>query len=271
VGAVGLESDIHLFSDGRLGIGGYSVVRDGGRERVVSAVVDGRLGYCGLSYRNCIVVHALVIDCCYGFRRDAVEKVASSYEGALTKRGSHPNYVRRLSYSFDDDIGSLTNTKRHHIYFTGNDRNEVISDNGHDLVVDAELLHTLGTRVDQADAIGLTRLELESGYTSIRRASDFINLAGVIHLSVDQVVVAHRRLSALGFYGHDVFNDVIVIGVILIRKHDRPEIFIVLSIVMWSVDDHRTEETASSLSTIVGVVPGCAVQICTESVCEGKA
>jgi hypothetical protein len=131
----------------------------------------------------------LVVDRCYGFGRDAVEEVAASDEGTLAERGSHPDCVGGLARGFDDDVASLANSEGHHFHVVGNDRDEVVGNNGHFVVVNAELLHTLGTRVDQTDAVGLAGLELELGNAGVGRASGVIALARVVHLSVDQVVV----------------------------------------------------------------------------------
>ena len=196
VGAIGLESHVELLGDGRLGVRGDPVVRHGRGQRVVGAVVDGGVGDRRLGRGDYGGVGVLVVDCCYGFGGDAVEEVAASHEGAFAERGAHPDCVGGLAGGFDDDVASLADAEGHYVDLVGDDRDEVIGDDGHGVVVDAELLHALGTGVDQADAVGLAGLELELGDTGVGRASGVVALAGVVHLSVDQVVVAHRRRQA---------------------------------------------------------------------------
>ena len=137
-------------------------------------------------------------------------------------------------------------------------------------VINAELLHALGARVDQAKAIGLARLELELGNTGIWCAGSAVLRARVVHLAVDQVVVTlwQRRIGSCR--SHNVLHNVIVVSVVPIGKHHGSEILIVVSIVVRTVNDHRAEKTTSSLRAVVRVIPRCAVEISSESVRERR-
>jgi hypothetical protein len=66
---------------------------------------------------------------------------------------------------------------------------EVVSNDSHGVVIDAELLDTLGTGVDQPEAVLLAVREFELGDTSVWRARQCCVLARVVHLPVDQIVI----------------------------------------------------------------------------------
>lgn len=209
------------------------------------------------------MVGVLVVDDSHGFGRNTVVGIAATGQGR-----AHPHKVAGLSGGLNNNIGPLTNTKSDKVGLVWLDFDEVVGDDGHLVVVDAELLDTLGTGVDEAEEVLLARLEAEFRNTSVRRAGVGGVSTWVVHLAVDQVVVGERRKTGLGV--HDLPDQVEVLVVEPVREDDRSLVLIVLR-VRRTMDDHSSEGTAGVLCAVVTVVPGCTVKVGLEPVSERTA
>src|SRR5436305_5815993 len=76
------------------------------------------------------------------------------------------------------------------------DRGEIVGNDGHLVVIDAENLGCLSTRIDQPETVLLALLKLEFGETGIVSARGAGTVGGrtvEVHLSIDHVVVGQRR------------------------------------------------------------------------------
>ena len=95
----------------------------------------------------------------------------------------------------------------------------VVGDNGQLVSINAELLDTLGTSIDQSQPMLLPGRELKLGKTCVVRAWRSISdkRAIVVHLPVDQIINRFRRyLSEI--CTHNLFYDVIVRLMIIVRQ-----------------------------------------------------
>ena len=204
------------------------------RRELLSRDIGGRR-------RNGVAVGVLVVDGCYGVRRDAVvESAASSPE-----LGAHPDSIVRGALRFDDDVGALANTKGNNISGIWLNGDKVLSDNSKGMVVNAEFLGTFCASVDEAKEMLLARLESELGNAGIRVAGKGGVGTWILHLSVDKIVVG-RRSTAI----HRGVHKCEVILVVPVFDQDRADVDVVF-LVTGSIDDHRTVGTARILRAIM--------------------
>lgn len=132
----------------------------------------------------------------------------------------------------------------HHSSIVGLHRNKVVSDDGHHMVVNAELLDALRTRVEDAKKMGFAAGEMEFGEASVvgTFGSSCRVSAIEIHLAVDEVVV--RDWSSLASFGHvadNVCQHVEIRPMEVIVQGDRTKIDVV-SGTSRSVNNHRTPQ-----------------------------
>lgn len=138
--------------------------------------------------------------------------------------------------------------------------------------VNAEVLGTLRSAVDETHAVLLSRRELEVRKTGIglARGARCDEGAVVVHLSVDQVVV--RRAGSndrLKIGAHDLLHNIVVVAVVPVLKENRADVdVIVLFFREGSVDDHRSKQASVVLSTVMSVPPRSTVEISLEPVGE---
>ena len=72
--------------------------------------------------------------------------------------------------SFDDDIGTLSNSESDYIGRVWLDRDEIVSHDGHCVVINAESLNGFPATINKSEAMFLPWGKLEFGDTGVRRA-----------------------------------------------------------------------------------------------------
>ena len=113
-------------------------------------------------------------------------------EGILTDNvRTHPNFIRRLPRTVDDNVGTLSHSESDHacvIRFYGH---EIVRDYLHGVPIDSKFLHSIASAVDQTKKMILARGEFEGAVS--RRLTRQVGLgAREAHLAVDQVAVGER-------------------------------------------------------------------------------
>ena len=114
----------------------------------------------------------------------------------------------------------------------------------------------------------LASREMEFGKTSIVRAWRSIGDEGavVIHLPIDQIVVRFWRYLRK-VRTHYLFYDLIVRLVVVVRQKYGAKVNVIVC-TFRSVDYHRSKKTAGVLGAVMRMVPGRAVQVCFEAICQ---
>ena len=87
----------------------------------------------------------------------------SGSPNTIREKGPQPYCRARCHVSFDDNVCALSNTKSNDISIIWPDRDEIVCDDFHAVTVYTDLLETIGTCVNEAETMGLARLELEFG------------------------------------------------------------------------------------------------------------
>lgn len=105
----------------------------------------------------------------------------------------------------------MANSQRDHVGVVGLDGDEVVGDDGHDMVVDGEPLDGFSASVDQPQSVRLSAAKLELGDPSVGRArgTGRREFAVENHFSVDEIVVREGRRVETG--SHDAFDDLEVV------------------------------------------------------------
>ena len=228
-------------------------------KRVVAAVriIEGSGDCC----RGLGGISLVVVDCC-----DCRGLVGGSTIWREIR--SHEDCRGGGQVRFDKNVCALANTESDHVGIVWLHRDEIVRNDSHGVVVDAEALDTLGSGVNQPKTMGLPLSELKLGNTSVRSArySSGSFRAVVIHLAVDQVIVRSWRRSWR--CADDLFDNLEIFGMIPVRKHDGADIDVV-RFVLWSVYNHGSGKATSILSTVVRVIPRSSVEISLESIYHG--
>jgi hypothetical protein len=105
-----------------------------------------------------------VVDSCEGVGRDTIIECA---EWPLAKLRPHPKTVPRLPNGLNNDISSLANDERDDIRCEGLYGYKVLGNYSELVAINAELLYTLGTSVDETKEMLLARLKPEFGNACI--------------------------------------------------------------------------------------------------------
>ena len=193
--------------------------------------------------------------------------------GAVGDGGAHPVGGVGGASGLNDYVGALANlkresvrhsdisgpaaahSKRHNVRLIWVDWHKIIRDDSHRMLVDAELLDTFSTSVNQPQSMRLPGGEMEFGKSSIVRTRRSISneRAIVVHFSVDQIVIRFRCCQR-EICTHDIFDDRKVRLVIVVRQQYRAEID-VIACVSWAIDYHGSQQTTGVLCAIVRMVP----------------
>ena len=145
---------------------------------------------------------------------------------------------------------------------------EIVRDDGQLVLVDAEFLNGLGTSIDQPQAMLLPRSKMKFGKASVVRTWRSIGneRAIVIHLPIDQIVVRFWRYLCK-IRTRYIFYDLIVRLVIIVRQKYRAQINVIVC-ASRPVDYHRSKKTSGVLGAVMRMVPGRAVQVRFEAICQ---
>lgn len=239
--AVGLELEVDAL-DVVGCLEGNLAKWDADGQVVVLALLKFRGGDGGGGGWNSIGIGVFVVHGCESVGRHAVVERATE---ALGELGTHPESVAWLADGFHDDISTLADGNGDYICCVRLDGDKVDGDDLQLMAVDAELLDTFSTSVDKTQKMLLSRLELELGNTSVGRAWPSSVRTGVVHATVDEIVVRWREATI-----HGSVHERVVIGMEPILKNDWTNIDIVF-LVTRSVDDHGTVGTARVLGAVM--------------------
>ncbi len=187
---------------------------------------------------------------------------------AVADHRPHPDGIAGAAGGFDDDVRALTDAQGDDFRGVRLDGHKVVGHDGEFVVVDAEFLQTFSTGIDQPESVFLALCELELGVACVgcARGAVLDQVAVVCAFAVDQVVVGiWCHLGQIG--AHDVFDEVVILAMVVVGQKNRAEILIIVGICR-SVDNHGTEETSSVLSRVVSMIPRSAVKISKERISE---
>jgi len=266
VSAVALESDIKVNA---VDISISSVKRNSAESRrvgnrIIAASVPLSWREVRTSWWNSVLVGTLVVDGSDSLGGDTVGERAALARWGVTHLSAHPVHGTWGTGGLNNDIGTLTNGQVDKRSAVWHNWLKVVGNDGHVVAVNLVLDESIGRWVDQAQTVGLARLESELGDTGIWRALESGVAAWVVVLAVDQDVVGQRSRAV----GHGLSDQGEVILVEVVRQHDWSYILIVAD-VRWAVNDDWAKSTASILSAVVRVVPGRTELISAEAVGEG--
>lgn len=187
---------------------------------------------------------------------------------AIADGRSHPICLVCIAVGFHDHVSSLPDTECHNLGLIRLDGHEVIRHDSHLVSINTEFLDTFRAGIDQSQSMLLAGCELEFRKSSVvdtrRTVGD--ERAIVIHLPIDEIVNAFRRHKTQ-IRAHYFLDDVVVLLVVVVCQQDGTEIDIVLH-VLGTVDDHWADQAAGVLRAVVGMIPGCAVEICFERIVQ---
>ena len=161
-GGIGTKRDVDILNG--CGVAGGGEGEEWGRlsKRVVATVrIIIWSSDCG---RGLGGISLVVVDCC---------DCGGLVGGSTVSRdiGAHEDCRGRRQGRLDKDVRPLANTESDHVGIVWLDRDEVVRNNGHGVIVDAEALDTFGAGVDQPETMGLSLSEFELRDTSIGSAS----------------------------------------------------------------------------------------------------
>ena len=122
------------------------------------------------------------------------------------------------------------------------------------MIVDAELLNGGGASIHQSKTMFLAAGEVElcqSGIVHTRSGGAVADSIATVkaHFAIDQIVVG-RRSHFSQVRPHDIFQDIIVVSVVVVVQGDRANIDIVLMGVR-TVYHQRTPEPSGILAGVV--------------------
>ena len=188
--------------------------------------------------------------------------------GGFDARGNmsaaHP-VVTRFGVGLDDDVVALAIVDEDAVGGEGDDGDEIRSDNGHLVAVDAPLVPCLGRQIDKSHAVLLAGFEDDFEFLAGANACWIGLVAGSRVHTVDES--SGKSLFCRAEVGHRCpvlpCSPVFPIG-----EEDGAEIFIVLGCSR-AVDHQGTEEAVDVLQTEVAVVHGGAVLGSVELVRHG--
>ena len=222
-----------------------------------------------------------VVDYCQG--------VGLGCEGAVGDGGAHPVGGIWVACGLDDHVGALADlwcwfsrcsdygcwrlaySKGHNLGLIRLDRHKVVCNDGQLMPVNAELLYRVGTSINQPQPMLLASRELKLRKTGVVRAWRSISdkRAVVVHLPIDQIIIRSRRYISK-IRTHYIFYELIVRLVIIVRQQYWAKVNVVVC-ALRAVDDHWSNEATGVLCAVVRMIPGRAVQVCLEAICQALA
>ena len=160
-GGIGTERDVNSLSGCGVAGGGEREEWGGAGKRVIATVriIKWRSDCC----RGLGGISLVVVDCC-----DCRGLVGG---GTICRQiRSHEDGRGGRQVRFDKNVCALANTESDHVGIVWLHRDEVVRNDSHGVIVDAETLDAFGSGINQPETMGLPLSKFELGNTSIRSA-----------------------------------------------------------------------------------------------------
>lgn len=163
--------------------------------------------------------------------------------------------VSRSCIGLDNYIVALAHANAHGFCSIGDERNEIVANDGEIVVVDGELEVGVGSRVHNPETVLLASLEYSLPFRSSAQALDVVSRSGAVVgvRAVDQAVLHDGRAANLCGVPQGKCFSVAPVA----EEHHAKVLIIVRR--GWTIQDQAAESTLSVLQREMAVIPGGAV------------
>lgn len=146
---------------------------------------------------------------------------------------------------------------------------KVVGNDCEAVIVNRKFLDSLRAAIDETQLECLARMEAKLGQPSVGRARQARLRAVIVHLAVDEVVVARRGVGPARRHHivgrHRLADQISIVVVIPVSEHDRAQVCHIIGVVR-AIDHQRPVSPTSVLRRVVRVIPGGAIEVCAEIV-----